>query len=59
MSAAASSLSVDDRLDLITRGLAEVLGRESIRQALEESAAPGSTRVVKLYWGTATTGRRE
>jgi len=38
------------QLDLITRNLNEVLGRERILQVLTE-------RKLKVYWGTAPTGR--
>ncbi len=42
--------SVDEKLELITRGLAEVLDVDRIRMILEE-------RPLKIYWGTAPTGR--
>jgi hypothetical protein len=41
---------LQQRLDLITRNLNEVLGRERIVQVLTE-------RNLKVYWGTAPTGR--
>jgi len=42
---------VEDRFDLITRGLQEVLGGETIKTILAEGRTP------KCYWGTAPTGR--
>ena len=39
-----------DKFNLITRNLQEVLGEKLIKQVLEE-------RDLKLYWGTATTGK--
>ncbi|KAI8977955.1 tyrosyl-tRNA synthetase [Pilobolus umbonatus] len=44
------SLTVDQKYDLITRNLQEVLGGDEIKKVLAE-------RDLKLYWGTATTGR--
>eukprot|EP00658_Telonema_sp_P-2_P056989 TRINITY_DN4544_c0_g1_i2.p1 TRINITY_DN4544_c0_g1~~TRINITY_DN4544_c0_g1_i2.p1 ORF type:complete len:1395 (-),score=397.84 TRINITY_DN4544_c0_g1_i2:129-4313(-) len=49
-SSAGSILSVDEKLELITRNLQEVVGVEEIRQILQE-------RDLKVYWGTATTGK--
>jgi hypothetical protein len=46
-----TALSVDEKYDLITRRLQEVLKGEEIRKILEEAAQPGSARVLKLYWG--------
>uniref|UniRef100_A0A674A032 Tyrosine--tRNA ligase n=1 Tax=Salmo trutta TaxID=8032 RepID=A0A674A032_SALTR len=43
-------LSPDEKLHLITRNLQEVLGEEKIKQVLAE-------RELKVYWGTATTGK--
>ncbi|XP_052329125.1 tyrosine--tRNA ligase, cytoplasmic [Oncorhynchus keta] len=43
-------LSPDEKLHLITRNLQEVLGEEKIKQVLSE-------RELKVYWGTATTGK--
>ncbi|KAL1919943.1 uncharacterized protein VTP21DRAFT_1875 [Calcarisporiella thermophila] len=44
------SLSADEKYNLITRNLQEVLGEEQIKTVLKE-------RDLKLYWGTAPTGR--
>lgn len=45
------SLSIDEKYHLITRNLQEMLGNEEeLRQIISE-------RPLKLYWGTATTGR--
>jgi len=38
-----------NKLNLITKGLQEVIGLEEIKSILEH-------RNLKLYWGTATTG---
>ncbi|XP_054620738.1 tyrosine--tRNA ligase, cytoplasmic [Dunckerocampus dactyliophorus] len=43
-------LSPDEKLHLITRNLQEVLGEEKLKQILQE-------RELKIYWGTATTGK--
>ncbi|KAK5645754.1 hypothetical protein RI129_004218 [Pyrocoelia pectoralis] len=43
-------LSAEQKYDLITRNLQEVLGEEKIKTILQE-------RDLKIYWGTATTGR--
>lgn len=43
-------LSFDDKVQLITRGLQEVLQRETLESILQ-------TRNLRIYWGTATTGR--
>lgn len=43
-------LSLDQKVNLITRNLQEVLGEESLRKILQE-------RDLKIYWGTATTGK--
>ncbi|KAJ2711283.1 Tyrosine--tRNA ligase cytoplasmic [Coemansia spiralis] len=47
---AGSALSVDEKFELITRGLQEVLGEEQLKATLAE-------RDISLYWGTAPTGR--
>jgi tyrosyl-tRNA synthetase len=39
-----------DKYALITRNLQETLGEDRLRKLLEE-------RDLRLYWGTATTGR--
>ncbi|KAI4817465.1 hypothetical protein KUCAC02_010865 [Chaenocephalus aceratus] len=46
----ADQLSPDEKLQLITRNLQEVLGEEKLKQVLQE-------RELKVYWGTATTGK--
>nr|XP_057902279.1 tyrosine--tRNA ligase, cytoplasmic [Doryrhamphus excisus] len=46
----ADQLSPDEKLHLITRNLQEVLGEEKLKQVLQE-------RELKIYWGTATTGK--
>uniref|UniRef100_A0A674NR43 Tyrosine--tRNA ligase n=1 Tax=Takifugu rubripes TaxID=31033 RepID=A0A674NR43_TAKRU len=43
-------LSPDQKFHLITRNLQEVLGEEKLKQILQE-------RELRLYWGTATTGK--
>merc|ERR1712226_1040126 len=45
-----SSLSKGEKKALITRNLQEVLGDDRIDKVLE-------TRDIKIYWGTATTGK--
>lgn len=47
---AEASLSPADKVSLITRNLQEVLGADRLAKILEE-------RDLRLYWGTATTGR--
>lgn len=44
------TLTWDEKYRLITRNLAEWLGDEKLKTILKE-------RDLKLYWGTATTGR--
>ncbi|CAL8297727.1 unnamed protein product [Lota lota] len=46
----AEQISPDEKLHLITRNLQEVLGEEKLKQVLQE-------RELKIYWGTATTGK--
>ncbi|XP_029022097.1 tyrosine--tRNA ligase, cytoplasmic [Betta splendens] len=46
----ADQLSPDQKFDLITRNLQEVLGEEKLKQVLKE-------RELRVYWGTATTGK--
>uniref|UniRef100_A0A672YPF8 Tyrosine--tRNA ligase n=1 Tax=Sphaeramia orbicularis TaxID=375764 RepID=A0A672YPF8_9TELE len=46
----ADQLSPDEKFDLITRNLQEVLGEEKLKQVLQE-------RELRVYWGTATTGK--
>lgn len=43
-------LTPDEKYNLISRNLQEVLGEDRIKEILKE-------RDVKLYWGTATTGK--
>jgi tyrosyl-tRNA synthetase len=45
-----SELTVDEKYNLITRNLHEVVGGSELRKILEE-------RDPKIYWGTAPTGR--
>ena len=44
------SLSPEEKLNLITRTLQEVLGEEKLKEILKEQE-------LKVYWGTATTGK--
>ncbi|KNE64577.1 tyrosine-tRNA ligase [Allomyces macrogynus ATCC 38327] len=44
------ALTIEAKVDLITRGLQETLGVDTIRDVLKE-------RDLKLYWGTAPTGK--
>jgi tyrosyl-tRNA synthetase len=50
MAAAAPSLTLAERKALITRNLQETLGEDRIEEVLK-------TRDLKVYWGTATTGK--
>lgn len=43
-------LPIDEKVNLITRNLQEVLGEDNLRKILNE-------RDLKIYWGTATTGK--
>lgn len=45
-----SSLTPDMKKDLITRNLQEVLGEDRLLNIIKE-------RELKIYWGTATTGK--
>lgn len=45
-----STLSVDEKYDLITRNLQETLGEEKLKTILKD-------RNIRVYWGTATTGK--
>lgn len=47
----------NQKYDLITRRLQEVLGEDILRDALKKSEETG--KPLRLYWGTAPTGRRE
>lgn len=44
------SLTTDQKYNLITRNLQEVLGADEMKKILAE-------RDLKMYWGTAPTGR--
>ena len=46
----ATNLTPAQKFDLINRNLEEVVGEEEIKKILAE-------RDVKIYWGTATTGK--
>ena len=43
-------LTAEEKYQLVTRNLAEWLGEEKIKSILNE-------RDLKIYWGTATTGK--
>jgi tRNA synthetases class I (W and Y) len=45
-----SQLTPDEKHSLIVRNLQEVLGDENLRKIVKE-------RDLKIYWGTATTGK--
>ena len=45
-----TTMSVDEKYTLITRNLQEVIGEERIKNLLRE-------RDLRIYWGTATTGK--
>ena len=45
-----SKLSPAEKKELITRNLQETLGEDKIEEILK-------TRDLKVYWGTATTGK--
>lgn len=47
---AQAGLTPDEKFKLITRNLQEVLGEERLKTILAE-------RDLRVYWGTATTGR--
>jgi hypothetical protein len=40
-----------EKIELITRNLQEVLGEDKLTQLIEQG------KDVRIYWGTATTGR--
>ncbi|KAM3596729.1 uncharacterized protein V6R79_019466 [Siganus canaliculatus] len=46
----AAQMSPDEKFQLISRNLQEVLGEEKVKQILQE-------RELRVYWGTATTGK--
>lgn len=50
MSEETKVLTPDEKYALITRNLEEVVGEEDIKKVLNE-------RTLKVYWGTATTGK--
>lgn len=45
-----NNLTVDEKYNLITRNLQEVIGEEKLKSILKE-------RDLRIYWGTATTGK--
>lgn len=47
-----STLSSDEKYNLIVRGLQEVIGEHNLKQLLSENIRPPN-----IYWGTAPTGR--
>ena len=44
------ALTPSEKYELISRNLEEVVGEEEIKKLLNE-------RTLKIYWGTATTGK--
>ncbi|KAN0060125.1 hypothetical protein ACQY0O_008099 [Thecaphora frezii] len=52
MSTSQATLTPDERFQLITRDLDEVLNADLIKAVLEKNERP-----LRLYWGTAPTGR--
>lgn len=46
-----TNLSLEQKLDIITRNLQETLGVDKLTSILKEN------RDLKIYWGTATTGK--
>ena len=55
-----SSLSIEDKINLITRNLEEVLGSKldgCEKFSTEKLANVLRERNLKIYWGTAITGR--
>jgi Tyrosyl-tRNA synthetase len=50
MAASSDTLSWEDKHALISRNLQEVLGEDRMIAVLKE-------RDLKIYWGTATTGK--
>lgn len=45
-------MNAQEKFELITRDLAEVLGADNLKKILEENQRP-----LRAYWGTAPTGR--
>jgi len=54
MSQLEDKYSVDEKIDLITRRLAEVMGGEEIIKKMRSIV---QERSLRIYWGTATTGQ--
>lgn len=50
LQSASDSLTFEDKVKLVTRGLQEVLQNETLETIMKE-------RNLRIYWGTATTGR--
>lgn len=50
MSADLVKMTPDEKYEMITRNLQETLGEEKLKSILKE-------RDLKIYWGTATTGK--
>jgi tyrosyl-tRNA synthetase len=50
MDTSGDTLSLEDKCVLISRNLQEVLGEDKMISVLKE-------RDLKIYWGTATTGK--
>lgn len=46
-----NTLTNEERVELITRNLAEVVGKDEILKLLNEKGK------INIYWGTATTGK--
>ena len=48
-----AQMSVDEKLWWLERNLQEVLGRDLLRQRLQEAASSdGNGKALSLYWGT-------
>lgn len=47
-----ANATAQERYELITRGIEEVLGGDALLKILEENERP-----LRCYWGTAPTGR--
>lgn len=52
---AASTMSIDERIKLIVRNLDEVMGKDAAIEEMKKTLT--NTGDLKIYWGTATTGR--
>ncbi|XP_031550223.1 tyrosine--tRNA ligase, cytoplasmic-like [Actinia tenebrosa] len=52
MASAASSMTPEKKYQLISRNLQEIIGEDRLKAILDEE-----DRHLKLYWGTATTGK--